>query len=81
MKYFTCMMALLLTQTAFASDDNTLWTGVLWRDGETPIVAPIQFKSEAECKRLLNQMNDISRNTVHVERHTLCSQILPQVRH
>lgn len=57
--------------------DSSRWTGVLWRSGEDPIIAPIAFKSEAACKRLLAQMNDIAKNTIHIERHQKCQEILP----
>jgi hypothetical protein len=75
-------MSFVLAQTTpattMSSDANAKWTGVLWRNGEAPIIAPIAFKSESECKRLLGQMNDIAKNTVHIERQQKCQQFLPE---
>lgn len=74
------VLSVFYTSSAFADDDNAIWAGALWKEGEAPIVVPIQFKTEQKCQQLLAQMNDISRNTIKVERHVICQKLMPQLK-
>lgn len=52
------------------------WVGVVWKDGEKPIVMPILSDSEKDCLKLVKEMNDITKNTIKVDRNISCQRVM-----
>lgn len=52
------------------------WVGILWREGETPIVNPILSDTQQQCIELNKEMNDITKNTVQIDRKQACQKVI-----
>lgn len=78
-KIYVMVLALsVLGNIAYGKEAETedKWVGVLWQNGEEPIVLPVLANSEKECKELLNKINEIAKNTVKIDRKLKCQRVM-----
>lgn len=52
------------------------WVGMLWRESEKPIVMPILADSEKECMDMVTEMNNITKETVKINRNVTCQKVM-----
>lgn len=79
--FFVAVLATAFLQpVAFAEQKqirlNEKWVGVMWKEGEKPIVLPVLSDTEKECFKLINDLNDITKNTVKVDRQVSCQRVI-----
>lgn len=79
--FFVAVLASIVLQpVAFAQQKQTTlnekWVGVMWKEGEKPIVLPVLSDTEKECLKLINDLNDITKNTVKVDRQVSCQRVI-----
>lgn len=82
MKYILVLCVCLFVQICQAQEMNRVfrekWVGVLWSEGQEPIINSVIFDEKQECLDFMKNINEISKKTVNIDRKQTCKKVIFQ---